>query len=126
MLKEDLINTFPLNERKKLLIVPLGLSPGVLYSAALLSRFDDLLILISKETQPLLTYALNEIRNSKKILDQNTFTLLLGNAHTDFIPFNQLKNYKVESRNGNQSSIDHFLSEYDCMEGCLLYTSRCV
>jgi CRISPR-associated DxTHG motif protein len=119
LLKEDLINTFPLNERKKLLIVPLGLSPGVLYSAALLSRFDDLLILISKETQPLLTYALNEIRNSKKILDQNTFTLLLGNAHTDFIPFNQLKNYKVESRNGNQSSIDHFLSEYDCIEGCI-------
>jgi len=108
-----------LNVRKKLLIVPLGLSPGVLYSAALLSRFDDLLILFSKETQPLLSSALNEIRKSKKILDQNIFTLLLGDAHTDFIPVNQLKNHKVESLNGNQSSIDRFLSEYDCIEGCI-------
>jgi CRISPR-associated Csx2 family protein len=119
LLKEDLIKTFPLNVRKKLVIVPLGLSPGVLYSAALLSRFDDLLILFSKETQPLLSSALNEIRKSKKILDQNIFTLLLGDAHTDFIPVNQLKNHKVESLNGNQSSIDHFLSEYDCIEGCI-------
>ncbi|NLJ37167.1 MAG: TIGR02221 family CRISPR-associated protein [Candidatus Atribacteria bacterium] len=119
LLKEDLIHTFPLNERKKLLIVPFGLSPGVLYSAALLSRFDDLLIVFSKETQPLLLTALDEIRKSKKILDQNIFIFLLDDAHTDFIPLNQLKNHKVESLNGKQSSIDHFLSEYDCIEGCI-------
>jgi len=119
LLKEDLKNTFPLNERKKLLIVPLGLSSGVLYSAALLSRFDDLLILFSKETQLLLSAALDEIRKSKKILDQDTFTLLLSDAHTDFITLNQLKNFRVASLNGNQTSIDHFLSEYDCIEGCI-------
>ena len=119
LLKEDLINIFPLNKRKKLLIVPLGLSPGVLYSAALLSRFDDLLILFSKETQPLLYSTLDEIRKSKKILGQNTFTLLLGDAHTDFIQLSQLKNHKVEPLNGNQSTIDHFLSEYDYIEGCI-------
>jgi len=119
LLQVDVLNTIPPKERKKLLIVPLGLSPGVLYSAALLSRFDDLLVIFSEQTRPLLPSTISEIRKSRRVPDQNVFTLLLGDAHYDFIPAGQLKDFTVIPLKGEQVSVEHFLCNYDSVEGCI-------
>lgn len=119
LLQVDALNTIPPKERKKLLIVPFGLSPGVLYSAALLSRFDDLLVIFSEQTRPLLPSTIGEVRKSRKIPDQNVFTLLLGDAHSDFIPAKQLKSFTVAPLKGDQVSVEQFLCNYDVVEGCI-------
>lgn len=119
LLQVDVLNTIPPKERKKLLIVPFGLSPGVLYSAALLSRFDDLLIIFSEQTRSLLPSTLCEIRKKREVPDQNVFTLLLSDAHSDFIPAKQLKSFTVIPLEGEQVSVEHFLCNYDSVEGCI-------
>ena len=120
LLTREYHDLFITNIHERLIIIPFGLSPGVLYSAAIQSNFKALLIIFTEESRKNLLETLLEMhKQGKTIPFKNIYLFYLSDPHADYYCTKDLERVKIQSLTGDIINLPNFLISFESIEGCM-------